>query len=175
MYPLISRCYCCNKPKLQPMALYCSKCIAVFTNYINPIIKQALRSTYDKYGYVIAKDITVNINSWNCSVYLFGKESACWYLLDTLIDLGGFYNETTDDTVINYCHLNISWSHTDAEETYFGEQYSCYFNLDGRADTLYKIALFNQLDNFTADVSRLTPIIMDDLLDLEPLIALRFM
>jgi len=171
MDTLISRCYCCNTPKLQPMALYCSKCIAIFTNYINPIIKQARRLTYGKYGYIIAKDITVNINSWNCSVYLFGNGSACWYLLDAIIDLGGFDN----DAVINYRHLNISWSHSDTEETYFGEQYSCYFSLDGRADTLYKIALFNQLDNFAADVCRLTPIIMDDLLDLEPLIAIRFM
>ncbi|SME64921.1 Hypothetical protein FSTVST1_235 [Faustovirus ST1] len=170
------RCYCCNKPKRQPMALYCSECIAVFTNYISPIIKQARRLTYDKYGYVIAKDITVNINSWNCSVYLFGEESACWYLLDAVIDLGGFWNNQLDESIAtSYHHLDILWSHTDAEETYFGEQYSCYFGLNGRANTLYKIALFNQLDNFTADVSRLTPIIMDDLLELEPLIALRFM
>jgi hypothetical protein len=164
-------CGCCYQPTEQPRCWYCYTCFNIFTEFIKPFIKQAKRRIYTHFTHQRLQNIKSNINFWECSFYLHGgNEDFQPVIMEKLLTISNLQEET-----VTYKHVDIKWKYCDTEETYFGEQYSCYFKLDNRLNSLYKRALFAVLELPFSGLERLHGGIIDDLIELDILYSIRYL
>ncbi|QJX72043.1 hypothetical protein F-M6_0280 [Faustovirus] len=171
------RCTCCRSTaNYSNISHYCTMCLGAFWAYIKPAIRAAKRQLRQSGtpGRQF-KDIKMCCNGREVCLELSeGDENLRMEIIDMMLLMTGLDNEDNDFTVTSW-HMDIQFDHCDDEETYFGVIHTCYFNLYGCHDTLYRAALFSTLRQHCGDITRLHGGIIDDLCAFEPIFAVRFL
>jgi hypothetical protein len=101
---------------------------------------------------------------------MYGDEKKCYQLFREIIKIGGLDQPTTIYT--NGISVKFMLFYT--REGYSSAEYNCVFSLTRQLPSLYQAALGYYIDH-PVDIKRLNCDIMDDLLRLQPLFAVRIM